>query len=91
MVFGMLYSLTFKVPIGDQPPDIEVRIRKLLLEYISKPNAIILAVSPANQDIVNSEAIKLAREVDPEGMRGEFIIMTHSKANEPLGCSPSWI
>ena len=56
-----------KIPVGDQPPDIEVRIRKLVMEYIAKPNALILAVSPANQDIVNSEALKLAKEVDPEG------------------------
>lgn len=56
-----------KIPVGDQPMDIEMRIRSLVLEYIAKPNAIILAVSPANQDIVNSEALKIAREVDPEG------------------------
>lgn len=37
-----------KVPIGDQPADIELRIRRLILEYIAKPNAVILAVSPAN-------------------------------------------
>jgi dynamin 1-like protein len=58
-----------KVPIGNQPPDIENVIKKLIMEYICKPSAIILAVTPANQDIVNSEAIKLAREVDPEGKR----------------------
>lgn len=39
------------------------------MEYISKPNAIILAVSPANQDIANSDALKMAREVDPSGKR----------------------
>jgi dynamin 1-like protein len=56
-----------KIAMQDQPPDIDVRIRKLVLEYIAKPNAIILAVSPANQDIANSDALKLAREVDPDG------------------------
>ena len=39
-----------------------------MMEFVSKPNAIVLAVTPANQDIVNSEALKLAREVDPEGI-----------------------
>ncbi|ODV64288.1 dynamin-related GTPase DNM1 ASCRUDRAFT_6132 [Ascoidea rubescens DSM 1968] len=58
-----------KVPIGDQPTDIEKQIRNLILEYISKPNSIILAVSPANVDLVNSEALKLARQVDPLGKR----------------------
>ena len=58
-----------KVPIGDQPSDIEKQTRTLISEYIAKPNSIILAVSPANVDIVNSEALKLARYVDPMGRR----------------------
>lgn len=58
-----------KVPIGDQPSDIEKQTRTLISEYIAKPNSIILAVSPANVDIVNSEALKLARHVDPVGRR----------------------
>lgn len=58
-----------KVPIGDQPSDIEKQTRNLITEYIAKPNSIILAVSPANVDIVNSEALKLARHVDPMGRR----------------------
>ncbi|OIT33421.1 dynamin-related protein 1e [Nicotiana attenuata] len=35
----------------------------------SRPNCIILAISPANQDIATSDAIKLSREVDPTGER----------------------
>ena len=58
-----------KVPIGDQPSDIEKQTRNLISEYIAKPNSIILAVSPANVDIVNSESLKLARHVDPTGKR----------------------
>ena len=58
-----------KVPIGDQPTDIEKQTRNLISEYIAKPNSIVLAVSPANVDIVNSEALKLARHVDPTGKR----------------------
>ncbi|KAL8851400.1 MAG: hypothetical protein Q9221_003671 [Calogaya cf. arnoldii] len=58
-----------KVPIGDQPADIEKQTRTLISEYIAKPNSIILAVSPANVDLVNSEALKLARHVDPMGRR----------------------
>lgn len=58
-----------KIPIGDQPTDIERQTRNLIVEYISKPNCIILAVSPANVDLVNSESLKLARQVDPMGKR----------------------
>ncbi|CAN3365350.1 dynamin-related protein Dnm1p [Diutina catenulata] len=58
-----------KIPVGDQPSDIERQTRNLIMEYITKPNAIILAVSPANVDLVNSESLKLARQVDPTGKR----------------------
>lgn len=58
-----------KVPIGEQPPDIEKQIKNLILEYIATPSCVILAVSPANVDLVNSESLKLAREVDPHGKR----------------------
>lgn len=37
--------------------------------YFWQPNSIILAISPANQDIATSDAIKLAREVDPSGKK----------------------
>ncbi|KAG5438779.1 hypothetical protein PCANB_002499 [Pneumocystis canis] len=58
-----------KVPVGDQPKDIEKQIREMILKYISKPNSIILAVTAANTDLANSDGLKLAREVDPEGTR----------------------
>lgn len=57
-----------QVPVGDQPKDIEAQIRDMILRYISKPNAIILAVTAANTDLANSDGLKLAREVDPDGM-----------------------
>jgi dynamin 1-like protein len=50
-----------KVPVGDQPKDIEQQLRDLVLHYINSPNSLILAVSPANSDLANSDAIKIAR------------------------------
>lgn len=41
----------------------------MVLTYISNPNSIILAISAANVDLANSDALKLAREVDPQGLR----------------------
>ena len=58
-----------KVPVGDQPRDIERQIREMVLKFITKPNAIILAVTGANTDLANSDGLKMAREVDPEGAR----------------------
>ncbi|XP_061378777.1 dynamin-1-like protein isoform X7 [Danaus plexippus] len=58
-----------KVPIGDQPEDIENQIRNLIVKYIANPNSIILAVTAANTDMATSEAIKLAKDVDPDGRR----------------------
>ncbi|CCX31037.1 Similar to Vacuolar protein sorting-associated protein 1; acc. no. Q9URZ5 [Pyronema omphalodes CBS 100304] len=58
-----------KVPVGDQPADIERQIREMVLKQISKSNAIILAVTAANTDLANSDGLKLAREVDPDGQR----------------------
>lgn len=58
-----------RVPVGDQPRDIERQIRDMIVKYIAKSNAIILAVTAANIDLANSDGLKLAREVDPEGQR----------------------
>uniref|UniRef100_A0A6G1S368 Dynamin-1-like protein n=2 Tax=Aceria tosichella TaxID=561515 RepID=A0A6G1S368_9ACAR len=58
-----------KNPVGSQPEDIEIQIRELVTKYIRNPNSIILAVTAANTDFATSEAIKLAREVDPDGKR----------------------
>ncbi|KAN0045466.1 hypothetical protein ACTA71_005844 [Dictyostelium dimigraforme] len=58
-----------KVPVGDQPTDIEQQIRRMVMAYIKKQNAIIVAVTPANTDLANSDALQLAKEVDPEGKR----------------------
>lgn len=61
--------MDFKVPVGDQPKDIEKQIRDMIMKYITKPNAIILAVTAANTDLANSDGLKMAREIDPEGTR----------------------
>jgi dynamin, putative len=58
-----------KVPVGDQPVDIEHQIREMILTYIRKETCLILAVTSANQDLATSDALKIAKEVDPEGLR----------------------
>ncbi|XP_049376637.1 dynamin-related protein 3A-like [Solanum stenotomum] len=58
-----------KVPVGDQPSDIEARIRNMIMSYIKQETSIILAVSPANADLANSDALQMAKQVDPTGTR----------------------
>ncbi|XP_076280141.1 dynamin related protein 1 isoform X2 [Lasioglossum baleicum] len=58
-----------KVPVGDQPEDIENQISQLVLKYICNPNSIILAVVTANTDMATSESLKLSKDVDPDGRR----------------------
>ncbi|KAH0894696.1 hypothetical protein HID58_057125 [Brassica napus] len=58
-----------KVPVGDQPTDIEAQIRTMILSYIKQPSCLILAVTPANSDLANSDALQVARAADPDGHR----------------------
>ncbi|XP_022620564.1 dynamin-3 isoform X2 [Seriola dumerili] len=58
-----------KVPVGDQPADIEYQIRDMIMQFICKDNCLVLAVTPANTDLANSDALKLAKDVDPQGQR----------------------
>ncbi|XP_059414773.1 dynamin-3 isoform X4 [Carassius carassius] len=58
-----------KVAVGDQPPDIEHQIRDMLLQFVTRESCLILAVTPANTDLANSDALKLSKEVDPQGLR----------------------
>lgn len=46
-----------------------VHHREMVLDAVKHPSVIILAVSPANGDLANSDALQLARLVDPEGLR----------------------
>ena len=70
----MIEIFLFKIPIEDQPLDIEKKIRELVYTYVKNSNTIIIAVSSANVDLVNSDSLQLAREVDPEGNRTIGII-----------------
>lgn len=63
-----------KVPVGDQPSDIEARIRTMIMSYIKVPSCLILAVTPANSDLANSDALQIAGNADPDGMLQQYIL-----------------
>ncbi|CAB4280169.1 unnamed protein product [Prunus armeniaca] len=58
-----------KVAVEGQSDTIVQDIENMVRSYIEKPNCIILAISPANQDLATSDAIRISREVDPTGER----------------------
>ncbi|XP_044503663.1 dynamin-related protein 5A-like [Mangifera indica] len=58
-----------KVAVEGQPESTVQDIENMVRSYIEKPNCIVLAISPANQDLATSDAIKISREVDPKGDR----------------------
>ncbi|CAL1267493.1 unnamed protein product [Larinioides sclopetarius] len=53
----------------DMPAESVEDVERMILRYIEQPNSIILAVSPANQDIATSDAIEMASRVDPKRER----------------------
>lgn len=58
-----------KNPVGEQPDNIEIQIKEMIYQFISNKNCLILAVSAANYDLANSDALKMARDVDKDGLR----------------------
>lgn len=75
-VYTDTFDLTFidlpgitKVPVGDQPENIDEQIHDLILDYVEQPNSIILAVVTANTDPSTSESLQIARKMDPDGLR----------------------
>ena len=58
-----------KIPIDGQPKSIVKELEDMARTYVKGDNAIILAVTPANADLATSDALHLAREVDPSGDR----------------------
>lgn len=60
---------TTTIPMKNQPQSIVADLENMALHYISDPNSIILAVTPANADVANSQALQLASKVDPSHLR----------------------
>ena len=58
-----------KVPVGDQPNNIEEITKNMAKKYIDDPLTIILCAISANSDIATSDGLKLAKEIDKEGTR----------------------
>ncbi|XP_053333207.1 interferon-induced GTP-binding protein Mx1-like [Clarias gariepinus] len=62
-------------PVKGQPEDIGEQIKSLIRKFITKQATIMLVLMPCNEDIATTEALKMAQEVDPHGMR-TLVILT---------------
>ncbi|XP_004388064.2 interferon-induced GTP-binding protein Mx2 [Trichechus manatus latirostris] len=58
-----------RVALGNQPQDIGLQIKSLIKKYIQRQQTINLVVVPCNVDIATTEALTMAKEVDPDGDR----------------------
>ena len=58
-----------KIALQGQNEKFPELIEDINKTYIQNPNSILLAVSPANVDVANSDALRLARVFDPKGKR----------------------
>ena len=58
-----------RVPIGDQPKNIEEITKNMARRYVDDPLTIILCVIAANSDIATSDGLMLAKEIDTSGTR----------------------
>ncbi|KAM0677450.1 Dynamin-2 [Binucleata daphniae] len=58
-----------KIPIKDQPKDIEQQIESLIFSYASLENVLLLPIIPANSDIATCDALKICKQIDPTGSK----------------------
>ena len=61
-----------KIAVGAQPTDIGQQINDMIMQFICRDTCLILAVTPANQDLATSDALQMARQADPEGKEAPF-------------------
>ncbi|XP_031133765.2 interferon-induced GTP-binding protein Mx isoform X3 [Sander lucioperca] len=58
-----------RVAVKGQPENIGEQIKRLIQKFIKRQETISLVVVPCNVDIATTEALKMAKEVDPDGER----------------------
>ncbi len=58
-----------QIPTLNQPTDLDDQIYQLVSHYAKKDNALLLAISTCMNDLSTSDALRLCRNVDPNGKR----------------------
>uniref|UniRef100_A0A2N9G379 Dynamin-type G domain-containing protein n=1 Tax=Fagus sylvatica TaxID=28930 RepID=A0A2N9G379_FAGSY len=73
-----------RVPVHGQPEDIYDQIRKIIMEYITPEESIILNVLSATVDFTTCESIRMSQMVDKTGERTLAVVTKSDKAPEGL-------
>ncbi len=75
-----------RVPVGDQPKNIEEITKDMTLKYINDPYTIILCAIDVNQDLSTSDGLYLAKEVDYYGERTLGVLTKVDLMDEGTDC-----
>ncbi|CAA0812173.1 Dynamin-related protein 4C [Striga hermonthica] len=73
-----------RVPVPGQPDDIYEQISRIIMEYITPDESIILNVISAGVDFTTCESIRMSRQVDRTGQRTLAVVTKVDKDPEGL-------
>ncbi|KAL8064161.1 hypothetical protein ABFX02_01G073300 [Erythranthe guttata] len=73
-----------RVPVHGQPDDIYEQISKIIMEFITPEESIILNVLSASVDFTTCESIRMSQQVDRTGQRTLAVVTKADKSPEGL-------
>ena len=75
-----------RVPLhgSDQTKDVEKITKRMAARYVADKRTIILCVIAANQDMSTSDALQMARQLDPKGKRTLGVLTKVSSSIQSL-------
>lgn len=77
-----------KVAVAGQDADVVEMIHGMVEQFAMRPSSLILAVTPANQDLANSDSLLLASQVDPNGDRTIGVLTKVDLMDAGTDCAP---
>ena len=75
-----------KIPIGDQPKNIEEITKNMTIKYIINPYTIILCAISSNQDITISDGLYLSKQFDYSGERTLGVLTKFDLMDKGTNC-----
>lgn len=75
-----------RIKLDNQPENIVELLEEIAKTYIRNDKSIILAISAASTDLANSEALRIAKEIDPELKRTVGVLTKIDMMNKNASC-----